>query len=126
MPDVTRRTITLASLATLATALAPKDRAWAEKKYGPGVSDTEIKVGQTIAYSGPLSGASVMGQTMSAYIVKINEEGGINGRKIVFISVDDGYSPSRTVEATRKLVEYDNILFMFAQFGTPTASAATR
>jgi ABC-type branched-subunit amino acid transport system substrate-binding protein len=94
MPNFTRRTVALASLATLVTALAPKNRALAQKKYGPGVSDTEIKVGQTIAYSGPASAYGQIGQAEAAFFKMINDRGGINGRKIIFISVDDGYSPA--------------------------------
>ena len=109
MPNFTRRTIALASLATLATALAPKDRAFAQKKYGPGVSDTEIKVGQTIAYSGPASAYGQIGQAEAAFFKMINDRGGINGRKITFISVDDSYSPPKAVEQTRRLVEQDEV-----------------
>src|SRR5215831_15645791 len=125
MPNVSRRTITLASLATLATTLAPKDRAWAQKKYGPGVSDTEIKVGQTIAYSGPASAYGQLGQAEAAYFKAINDRGGINGRKINFISVDDGYSPPKAVEQTRRLVEQDEVAVMFGMLGTPL-NLATR
>jgi branched-chain amino acid transport system substrate-binding protein len=78
--------------------------AWAQKKYGPGVTDTEIKIGQTMPYSGPASIYNTIGKAEAAYIAKINAEGGINGRKINLISADDGYSPPRTVEQTRKLV----------------------
>src|SRR5215831_12694096 len=125
MPNVSRRTITLASLATLATTLAPKDRAWAQKKYGPGVSDTEIKVGQTIAYSGPASAYGQLGQAEAAFFKAINDRGGINGRKINFISVDDGYSPPKAVEQTRRLVEQDEVAVMFGMLGTPL-NLATR
>ena len=125
MPNVSRRTIALASLATLVTTLAPKDRAWAEKKYGPGVSDTEIKVGQTIAYSGPASAYGQLGQAEAAYFKAINDRGGINGRKINFISVDDGYSPPKAVEQTRRLVEQDEVAVMFGMLGTPL-NLATR
>ena len=124
MPDVSRRTITLASLATLATALASK-HALAEKKYGPGVSDTEIKVGQTIAYSGPASAYGQLGQAEAAYFKAINDRGGINGRKINFISVDDGYSPPKAVEQTRRLVEQEEVAVMFGMLGTPL-NLATR
>src|SRR5215510_6497346 len=77
----------------------------AQKAYGPGVTDTEIKLGQTMPYSGPASGLSVEGKTDLAYFNKINEEGGINGRRIRLISLDDGYSPPRTVEQVRRLIE---------------------
>src|SRR4029079_2105160 len=124
MPEFSRRTITLASLATLATTLAPK-RARAEKRYGPGVSDTEIKVGQTIAYSGPASAYGQLGQAEAAYFKAINDRGGINGRKINFISVDDSYSPPKAVEQTRRLVEQDEVAVMFGMLGTPL-NLATR
>src|SRR5262245_959371 len=84
----------------------------AEKNYGPGVSDTEIKIGNTMPYSGPASAFSMVGKTEDAYFRKINAEGGINGRKIVFVSYDDGYSPPKTVEQTRKLVESDEVLLV--------------
>jgi ABC-type branched-subunit amino acid transport system substrate-binding protein len=125
MPNFTRRTIALASLATLATALAPKDRAFAQKKYGPGVSDTEIKIGQTIAYSGPASAYGQIGTAEAAYFKMINDRGGINGRKITFISLDDSYSPPKAVEQTRRLVEQDEVAVMFGMLGTPL-NLATR
>ena len=125
MPNFTRRTIALASLATLATALAPKNRALAQKKYGPGVSDTEIKVGQTIAYSGPASAYGQIGIAETAYFKMINDRGGINGRKINFISIDDAYSPPKAVEQTRRLVEQDEVAVMFGMLGTPL-NLATR
>jgi branched-chain amino acid transport system substrate-binding protein len=95
----------------------------AQKKYDPGASDTEIKIGQTMPYSGPASAYSTLGKVEAAYFKKINDEGGINGRKIVFMSVDDGYSPPKTVEATRRLVEQDQVLLMFASLGTPSNTA---
>ena len=119
MPNFTRRAIGLASLATLATALAPKERAFAQKKYGPGVSDTEIKVGQTIAYSGPASAYGQIGLAETAYFKMINDRGGVNGRKITFISIDDAYSPPKAVEQTRRLVEQDEVAVMFGMLGTP-------
>src|SRR5882672_11316402 len=76
----------------------------AEKKYGPGATDTEITIGQTMTYSGPLSAYGTIGRAEAAYFTKINAEGGINGRKIKLISLDDGYNPAKTVEQTRKLV----------------------
>ena len=95
----------------------------AQKKYDPGASDTEIKIGQTMPYSGPASAYGTLGKVEAAYFKKINDEGGINGRKIVFMSVDDGYSPPKTVEATRRLVEQDQVLLMFASLGTPSNTA---
>ena len=95
----------------------------AQKKYDPGVSDTEIKIGQTMPYSGPASSWATIGRVEAAYFRKINEEGGVNGRKIVFLSLDDGYSPPKTVEATRRLVEQDEVLLLFGSVGTATNSA---
>ncbi len=95
----------------------------AAKQYGPGVTDSEIKIGNTGPYSGPLSNASPIPISMAAYFKMINDQGGINGRKITFISYDDGYSPPKTVEMTRKLVESDQVLFLSGSVGTPTNSA---
>ncbi len=92
-------------------------------KYGPGASDTEIKIGNTNPYSGPASAYGTIGRAIEAYFKKINDEGGINGRKIVFISYDDGYSPPKTVEQVRRLVEQDEVLFLFQTLGTPTNTA---
>jgi len=97
--------------------------AWAEKKYGPGVTDTEIKIGQTYPYSGPISSYATIARTQLAYFEKINAEGGMNGRKIRLISLDDGYQPPKTVEQTRKLVEDDQVLLLFQSLGTPTVTA---
>ena len=95
----------------------------AESKYDPGGSDTEIKIGQTIPYSGPASAYSTIGRTELAYFRMLNEQGGINGRRINLISVDDGYMPPRTVEQIRRLVEEDKVLFTFQTLGTPTNTA---
>jgi branched-chain amino acid transport system substrate-binding protein len=95
----------------------------AQKKYDPGASDTEIRIGNIMPYSGPLSAYSIIGKTEAAYFNKVNAEGGINGRKINFISYDDGFSPPKTVEQARKLVESDDVLFMFQSLGTPTNAA---
>jgi branched-chain amino acid transport system substrate-binding protein len=95
----------------------------ADKAYGPGVTDTEIKIGQTIPYSGPTSVWSVVGMTHMAYMKMINEKGGINGRKINLLSLDDGYSPPKTVELTRKLVEEDKVLFLYGSLGTAPQTA---
>ncbi len=97
--------------------------AYGAAKYGPGVSDTEIKIGNTNPYSGPASVYGTMGRTIEAYFEKINDEGGINGRKITFSTYDDGYSPPKTVEQVRRLVEQDQVLFLFATLGTPTNTA---
>ena len=93
------------------------------EKYGPGASDTEIKIGNIMPYSGPASVWSVLGKTEAAYFNKINAEGGVNGRKIRFISYDDGYSPPKTVEQARKLVESDEVLLIFNSLGTATNTA---
>ena len=95
----------------------------AEKKYGPGVTDTEIKIGSTNPYSGPASAYGTIGRAETAYFKMINDKGGINGRKINFISLDDGYSPPRTVEQVRKLVEQEEVLFLAGTLGTPPNSA---
>ncbi len=113
--------ILLASVA--ATLVAVAGPALAQKKYGPGASDTEIKIGNTNPYSGPASAYGTIGKTIEAYFKKVNAEGGINGRKINFISYDDGYSPPKTVEQTRKLVESDEVLLVFQPLGTPSNTA---
>jgi branched-chain amino acid transport system substrate-binding protein len=98
----------------------------ADKRYGPGVTDTEIKIGNTSPYSGPASAFSMVAKAEAAYFRKINDEGGINGRKIVFVSYDDGYSPPKTVEQTRRLVESDDVLLVFNAMGTATNSAVQK
>jgi len=105
----------LASILALAPAVA--------KNYGPGASDTEIKIGQTMPYSGPASAYGVIGKAELGVLAKVNEEGGINGRKIKLLSLDDGYSPPRTVEQTRKLVEEEQVLFIYQSLGTPPNTA---
>jgi ABC-type branched-subunit amino acid transport system substrate-binding protein len=90
----------------------------AEKKYDPGASDAEIKIGQTHSYSGPASSFSISARVASAYYKMLNDHGGINGRKIMMISLDDGYNPSKTVEQTRRLVEQDEVLALFGSLGT--------
>ncbi len=97
-----------------------------EKKYGPGASDTEIKIGQTIAYSGPNSALGTIGRVTSAYYRMINDHGGVNGRKITFLSLDDGYSPPKTLELARRLVEQDEVLGIFGSLGTATNVAMQR
>ncbi|HUZ30821.1 MAG TPA: ABC transporter substrate-binding protein [Xanthobacteraceae bacterium] len=96
---------------------------WAAGQYGPGASDTEIKIGQTMPYSGPASAYGTIGKAESAYFAMINDKGGVNGRKINLISRDDGYSPPKTVEAVRKLVEEDQVLLTFNVLGTPPNTA---
>jgi len=98
----------------------------AGKDYGPGVSDTEIRIGHTVPYSGPVSAYGSAGRAMAGYFKKINSEGGINGRQINFLSLDDAYSPPKTVEQTRKLVEQDQVLLIFGTTGTPTNTATHR
>jgi len=95
----------------------------AQKKYGPGASDTGIKVGNTNPYSGPASAYGTIGRAEAAYFAMINEQGGVNGRKINFITLDDGYSPPRTVEQVRKLVEQEQVLLLCGTLGTPPNSA---
>jgi branched-chain amino acid transport system substrate-binding protein len=109
--------------AALAILAASSTAALAQKKYDIGATDTEIKIGNIMPYSGPASAYGVIGKTEQAYFNKINAEGGINGRKINFISYDDGYSPPKTVEQARKLVESDEVLFIFNSLGTPPNSA---
>ena len=108
---------------TLGIAAGP---ASAQKRYDPGASDTEIKVGNINPYSGPLSGYATIAKSIGAYFEKVNAEGGINGRKIKYLSVDDGYNPARTVEMARKLVEEDEVLVLFNPLGTPPNSAIHR
>jgi branched-chain amino acid transport system substrate-binding protein len=97
--------------------------ATAQKRYDPGASDTKIKIGNIVPYSGPASAYGTNGKTIAAYFNKVNADGGINGRKINFISYDDGYSPPKTVEQARKLVESEEVLLIFYSLGTPTNTA---
>ncbi|HXW27713.1 MAG TPA: ABC transporter substrate-binding protein, partial [Xanthobacteraceae bacterium] len=113
----------LAAPAALGLAALIAGAAVAEKKYDPGASDSEIKIGNTNPYSGPASSYGTIGKAIAAYFTKVNAEGGINGRKITFISYDDGYSPPKTVEQARKLVESDEVLFLFQTLGTPPNTA---
>jgi len=112
----------IAALAA-ATVVLMSGPALAQKKYDTGASDTEIKIGNIMPYSGPASAYGVIGKTHEAYFNKINAEGGINGRQIKFISYDDAYSPPKAVEQTRKLVESDEVLLIFNPLGTPSNSA---
>jgi len=125
MPAIHLRLAALpaASLAGLALLAASATGALAQKKYDTGASDTEIKIGNIMPYSGPASAYGVIGKTEEAYFKKINAAGGINGRKINFISYDDAYSPPKTVEQARKLVESDEVLLVFNSLGTPPNSA---
>jgi ABC-type branched-subunit amino acid transport system substrate-binding protein len=114
--------LAIASAAFIVFA-ASSNGALAQKKYDTGATDTEIKIGNIMPYSGPASAYGVIGKTEAAYFKKINDAGGINGRKINFISYDDAYSPPKTVEQARKLVESDEVLFVFNSLGTPPNSA---
>src|SRR6202140_2742748 len=109
--------------AAFAIAALISSGASAQKKYDIGATDTEIKIGNIMPYSGPVSAYGVIGKTEQAYFNKINAEGGINGRKINFISYDFRYSPPKAVEQARKLVESDEVLFIFNPLGTPSNSA---
>jgi ABC-type branched-subunit amino acid transport system substrate-binding protein len=108
---------------TIIVLAATSTGAIAQKRYDTGATDTEIKIGNIMPYSGPASSYGVIGKTDAAYFRKINAEGGINGRKINFISYDDAYSPPKAVEQARKLVESDEVLFIFDALGTPSNSA---
>jgi branched-chain amino acid transport system substrate-binding protein len=116
------RQLRIAALITAVIALT-SGTALAQKKYDTGATDTEIKIGNIMPYSGPASAYGVIGKTEDAYFKKINAEGGINGRKINFVSYDDGYSPPKAVEQARKLVESDEVLLVFNPLGTPSNSA---
>jgi branched-chain amino acid transport system substrate-binding protein len=120
-PD--RRIALVAGAVMLVLAGVPPAQAQQKGKYGPGASDTEIKLGQTMPYSGPASAYGTIGKLHAAYFRMINEQGGINGRKINLISLDDGYSPPKAVEQVRKLVEQDEVLALFQTLGTPSNSA---
>src|SRR5256885_11820879 len=109
--------------AALVAFAATSGGALAQKKYDTGATDAEIKIGNIMPYSGPASAYGVIGKTEDAYFKKINAEGGINGRKITFITYDDGYSPPKAVEQARKLVESDEVLFIFNPLGTPPNTA---
>src|SRR4030088_2054913 len=121
MPIATSRAA-IASAAFIVFA-ASSNGALAQKKYDTGATDTEIKIGNIMPYSGPASAYGVIGKIEDAYFKMINDQGGINGRKIKFISYDDAYSPPKAVEQARKLVESDEVLFLFGPLGTPSNSA---
>ena len=106
-----------------AALIAASGLAWAAGQYGPGASDSEIKIGNTDAYSGPASAYGTIAKAETAFFAALNEQGGINGRKVDFISRDDGYSPPKTVELVRKLVEEDQVLLTFNILGTPPNTA---
>ena len=111
------------TFAVAAIALAASGASWAQKKYDPGADDKEIKVGAVHPYSGNFSAYGTIGKAIGAYFDKVNAEGGINGRKIKYIALDDSYSPPKTVEMTRKLVEEEEALIVFNPLGTPGNTA---
>ena len=113
-------------VAGIISAVVWTGAASAQKKYDPGASDTEIKIGQTMPYSGPASSYSTIGLVMKAYFDKINAEGGVNGRKITLLSQDDGFVSSKTVEATRRLVEQEDVLFIAGSLGTAPNAAVQK
>ena len=115
----------LAALAAVALALAATP-APAQKQYGPGVTDTEIKIGTTTPYSGPASAYAAGAISATAYFQMINDQGGINGRKINYISLDDAYSPPKTVEQIRRLIESEEVLFLVNPVGTATNMAVVK
>lgn len=116
-----KRQFSLAAVALAASVAAAP--AFAKGQYDAGADDKEIKIGNIMPYSGPASAYGVIGKVMAGYFKMINEKGGVNGRKINFVSLDDGYSPPKTVEQARKLVEQEEVLFLFGTLGTPTNSA---
>jgi ABC-type branched-subunit amino acid transport system substrate-binding protein len=116
----------LRTCAAALLALALGATAFAQKRYDPGASDTEVRIGHIGPYSGPASAYGTIGKAASAYIAKVNAEGGIHGRRIVLLSVDDGYNPAKTVEQARKLVEHDEVLALFAPLGTAQNLAIQR
>ncbi|WP_414731256.1 ABC transporter substrate-binding protein, partial [Vineibacter terrae] len=120
--SVTRRGFVVgASSATMLAGAAA--HAQGKGKYDAGASDTEIKIGNTMPYSGPASAYGVIGKAIDAYFKMVNDKGGINGRKVKFISLDDAYSPPKIVEAARQLVEQEKVLCLFNTLGTPTNTA---
>jgi branched-chain amino acid transport system substrate-binding protein len=121
MPSTPARATAISIAAAL--SVAASSAAFAQKKYDTGASDTEIKIGNIIPYSGPASAYGIIGKMEEAYFKMINDQGGINGRKINFISYDDAYSPPKAVEQARKLVESDEVLFIFGPLGTPSNTA---
>src|SRR5580704_15818927 len=120
LSTICRWLIVSASLLTTVSGVA------AETKYGPGITDTEIKIGQTMPYSGPNSALGTIGRSTAAYYRMINDQGGVSGRKINFLSLDDGYSPPKTVELARRLVEQDEVLGIFGSLGTASNVAIQR
>src|SRR3982074_3181976 len=122
MPNPTRRRFATVLL-SLAVAARSATAALAQKKYDTGASDTEIKIGNIVPYSGPASAYGVVGKAMAAVFKKVNDDGGINGRKVNFISYDDAYPPPKPVEQARKLIESDEVLLLFGTLGTASNTA---
>src|ERR1700709_1145004 len=121
---LSNRQLRAAAFTTAVIAFAvTSGNALAQKKYDTGATDTKIKLGNIMPYSGPASAYGVIGKIEDAYFKMINEQGGINGRKINFLSYDDAYSPPKAVEQARKLVESDEVLFLFGPLGTPSTPA---
>jgi len=120
--DQTRR----ATMIAAASLALPFGSAWAQKKYGPGASDTEIKLGQTMPYSGPVSSLARFGRVEAAYLRKINASGGVNGRRVTLVSLDDAFAPAKAAEQTRKLVESDGVLAIVGSVGTPSNLAVAK
>jgi ABC-type branched-subunit amino acid transport system substrate-binding protein len=119
-----RREFGATGIAAIAASALPTPYLWAaDKKYDPGASDTEIKIGQTVPHSGPGSLYGVLGRVGEAYFQMLNETGGINGRKVKFLTMDDAYSAPKCVEATRRLVEQDEVLALFGSLGTAPQTA---
>ena len=123
MKQLTRRSILAGTAAVALTVPLLSPRVARAKDYGPGVTDKEIKIGNTGPYSGPASSYSAVPKSQVAYWKMINDQGGINGRTINFLSYDDAYTPPKTVEMVRKLVEEDQVLLMFGTLGTPPNTA---
>ncbi|MGJ4902365.1 ABC transporter substrate-binding protein [Bradyrhizobium sp. HKCCYLS2058] len=124
LPMTTRTLLSFAAAA--AFSVLASQSALAQKKYDTGATDTEIRIGNVEAYSGPASAYGIIGKTEEAYFKMINDQGGINGRRINFISYDDGYSPPKTVEQVRKLIESDEVFLVFNALGTPTQTAVQK
>src|SRR6201989_1704842 len=122
---MSRDILRLAALTAIGIACSPSS-ASAQKKYDTGATDTEIKIGQTVPFSGPASAYAGIGKTQAAYLRMINDQGGINGRKLNLIQYDDAYSPPKTVEQVRKLVEGDEVLFTFQLIGTAANAAVQK
>lgn len=118
--------VVIATTISMTSILATTTSALADKKYGPGASDTEIKIGQTVPHSGPASLLGVGGRVTAAYFEDLNKQGGINGRKITFVTLDDAYTASKTVEATRRLVEQEEVLALFGSVGTAPQTAVQK